>query len=398
MSDIGGRRAGEEMKLDLSSIAAKFQFDGTFLQAKPHKSGHINDTFIVQVQDQANQLRRYVLQRINHYVFQNPQGLMRNIQLVTEHLRAKIIAAGGDPEREALTLVPTNDGEVLLQTSQGEYWRAYVFIERARTYQVPKSAHQVYGAARAFGNFQRMLIEFPAAQLHETIPNFHNTPKRFADLLTAVSADTENRVTLAKAEIEFAEVRAVEMSTLMDLLERGELFERVIHNDTKFNNVMIDDKSGEGICVIDLDTVMPGLLLYDFGDLVRSAANPAAEDERDLSQVRVDLEVYEQIVRGYLDAARGFLSSTELNLLAFSARLMTLECGIRFLTDYLNGDTYFKVQREGHNLDRCRTQFVMVEDMEGKEDIMNHIAIEYWREVDGSQQVEVQRRSVDFGH
>ena len=361
------------MDQDLSSISNQFQFDGTFMQATPHDSGHINDTYIVQLRDPTGQPLKYVLQRINHHVFPNPEELMRNIQQVTDHLRTKIIANGGDPERETLTLVPTVDGQVLHQTSQGEHWRAYVFIDRARTYQVPTSLDQVYGAARAFGDFQRLLIDFPASELYETIPDFHNTPKRFADLLTAVGADAENRARQATAEIEFAEARADEMSVLMDLLKRGDLSERVTHNDTKFNNVMIDNETGDGICVIDLDTVMPGLFLYDFGDLVRSAANPAAEDEPDLSQVQVDLDVYEQIVRGYLDAAQGFLSPVELNLLAFSAQLMTLECGIRFLTDYLEGDTYFKVQREGHNLDRCRTQFAMVEDMEGKADLMEEM-------------------------
>jgi len=365
------------MITDLSNIARHFQFNGDLVQAEPIRSGHINDSYAVQFRQADGRVHRYLLQRINHHVFHSPENLMENIEAITTHLRQKILTTGGDPERETLTLVPTRDGRVLHRTPGGDYWRAALFIEGAQTYETAASLEQVYCVANAFGQFQRQVSDFPAERLHETIPDFHHTPGRFGALVAAVERDALNRALSVRAELEFVERRAGETSILADLLAQGQLPQRVTHNDTKFNNVMIDDTTGAAICVIDLDTVMPGLSLYDFGDSVRSGANTAAEDERDLSKVMVDLDIFDRFAAGYLEAARDFLTPLEIDLLPFSAKLITLECGLRFLTDYLNGDLYFRIHRPGHNLDRCRTQLKMVADMERKFDDMVRIIETY---------------------
>jgi hypothetical protein len=365
------------MSPDFAAIVRHFQFEGDFLDAAPHGCGHINDTYAVRFRKADGVIHRYILQWINHHVFKNPGALMQNIERVTAHLREKVVAAGGDPERETLNLVPTVGGRAFHRTDDGNFWRAYVFTQGAHTVEVVESLDHVYNVAKAFGRFQALLEDFPVEQLHETIPDFHHTRKRFEAFVEAAERDVEGRARSVGAEIEFVESRAEETSVLVDLLQRGELPSRVTHNDTKFNNVMIDDETGEGICVIDLDTVMPGLSLYDFGDAVRSAANPTAEDERDLSKVCMDLDIFDRLAHGYLDAARGFLTSTEVDYLSFAAKLMTFECGMRFLTDHLNGDVYFRIHREDHNLDRCRTQFHMVSDMEQKLEQMERIVEKY---------------------
>jgi hypothetical protein len=361
------------MMPDFAAVVKHFEFEGDFLKADPHGFGHINDTYAAYFRKATGTVHRYVLQRINHSVFEDPGGLMQNIEKVTTHLRNKIVAAGGDPERETLNLIPTVGGETFYRMPDGNYWRAYVFIEGGQTYQVVRNLDHVLNAAKAYGRFQEMLSDFPAEQLNETIPGFHDTRRRFERLVEAVRRDVRKRAQFIGAEIEFVGQRAEEMSVLVDLLEQGKMPQRVTHNDTKFNNVMIDDETGEGVCVIDLDTVMPGLSLYDFGDAVRSGANMAAEDEQDLSKVCMDLDIFDCYARGYLGAARGLLTPLEIDHMPFSARLMTLECGMRFLTDYLDGDVYFKIHREDHNLDRCRTQFRIVSDMEGKLDQMQEI-------------------------
>ena len=354
------------MKPDLAHVTGHFCFRGALVDIEPIHSGHINDSYAAVFRCPGEAPHRYLLQRINHHVFRSPERLMENIEGITEHVRSKVRAAGGDPDREALTLVRTLDGGVLHRAPNGEYWRAALFVEGARTYESARSPGQVYSAAGAFGRFQKMVSDYPAETLHETIPDFHHTPKRFESMVEAVQRDVLNRAHSVQAEIRFVEERAAEMAILVDALAAGILPQRVTHNDTKFNNVLIDDATGEGICVIDLDTVMPGLAGYDFGDAVRSGANSAAEDERDLSRVGFDLEIFAHLSAGYLDAAGEFLTATEIETLPFSARLMTLECGMRFLTDYLEGDRYFRIQRPGHSLDRCRTQFKMVRDMEEK--------------------------------
>jgi hypothetical protein len=353
---------------DIGAVARRFQIPGEYVRGEPYGSGHINDTYCVNF-DQGGTPVRYILQRINHNVFKNPIAVMENIQRVTAHLSGKL-SGQGDFSRRLLTLMPARDGAAYHRDAEGNFWRAYIFIEKARTYDAVETPQQALEAAKAFGQFQKLLADLPAPRLHDTIPDFHHTPKRFSALEQTIEADAVNRAKLARAEIEFA----LRHKSMAGALLEAKLPERVTHNDTKFNNVMLDDATGEGICVIDLDTVMPGLALYDFGDMVRTSTSPAKEDEEDLSKVTMRFEMYEALVRGYLAAAAGFLTKAERQLLAFSGKLITFEIGIRFLSDFLAGDTYFKVHREGHNLDRCRTQFKLVESIEEQEEQMNKLA------------------------
>jgi len=361
----------------VAEIAGHFQFEGTLIDATPYGNGHINDTYAVRCRLPDGTMRRYLPQRINRNVFRDPVALMSNVEHVTRHLRAKVIAAGGNPQRETLNLVPTLDGGPYIRDASGEFWRAYVFIEGATAYSCVTSQEQVYSTAKAFGSFQRLLSDFPADALHATIPDFHNTPKRYAAFLEAVELDRAGRAHSVAGEIEFVLRRAADTAVLENLRGQSLLPLRVTHNDTKFNNVMIDDATGEGLCVIDLDTVMPGLALYDFGDAVRSGAARSAEDEPDAAKAGMSLETFESLARGYLDAARDFLTPIEIDHLAFSARAITLEQVIRFLGDYLNGDTYYKIHREHHNLDRARTQIRMLEEMERNFDRMEAIVALY---------------------
>ena len=354
---------------NVGAVARQFQIFGEFVDAKPYGSGHINDTYCT-VFHQAGVPVRYILQRINHHVFKNPVALMENIQRVTSHLGAQV---AGEPDfsRRVLTLIPAHDGRPWQVDANGNYWRAYLFIERARTYDAVESTEQAFQAARAFAKFQKLLVDLPAPRLHDTIPDFHHTPKRFMALEQAIALDVAGRAILANPEIEFALAHKSITRGLLDLV----LPERVTHNDTKFNNVMLDDATGEGICVIDLDTVMPGLALYDFGDMVRTTTSPAQEDEQDLSKVTMQFPMFEALVRGYLASAGDFLTGAEKECLTLAGKLITLEIGIRFLTDYLAGDTYFKVHRSDQNLDRCRTQFKLVESIEKQEEKMNRLVL-----------------------
>jgi aminoglycoside phosphotransferase (APT) family kinase protein len=318
-----------------------------------------------------------VHQRINQHVFREPDKVMENIQRVTQYASQQILAAGGDPRRETLQLVPTRDGLASYRTPNGDTWRTYAFIEGARTYDIAENLQQVYAAANAFGRFQVLLNDLPGPRLHETIPNFHHTRQRFEAFLRALQNDPANRASEAAAEIEFLRKREADASVVVDLLAEGKLPERVTHNDTKLNNVLIDDQSGEGICVIDLDTTMPGSALYDFGDLIRMGTATAGEDERDLARVDVDLRLFEELTRGYLDATRSLLTPLEWDMLAFAGRLITFEQALRFLGDYLNGDIYYKTKRPGQNLDRARTQIKMLAEMERKQADMERILRKY---------------------
>lgn len=353
----------KRMEYDLAAVGRAFNLHGNFAGGMPYGSGHINDTFAV-VYNQAGKPVRYIHQRVNHKIFQDVPALMENISRVTDH-QQQMLAAAKDPEasRKSLTVVPTRDGKSFHQDAEGNFWRTYLFIENAKTYDVIKTEAQAEKAARGFGEFQRLLATLPGARLHETIPNFHNTPARFEKLEDAIHQDKCNRAKDAKNEIEFCLKCKPWVGRLLELHDAGKIPERVTHNDTKLNNVMLDDETTEPVCVIDLDTVMPGLALYDFGDMVRTATNSAPEDERNLKKTFVRMDIFRALVRGYLSTARDFLNGEEINQLAFSGRLMTFEVGIRFLTDHLNGDTYFKIHREGHNLDRCRTQLKLTSDM-----------------------------------
>jgi aminoglycoside phosphotransferase (APT) family kinase protein len=350
---------------DLAAVVRQFEISGVYASAAPYGSGHINDSYCALFEEGTRQVH-YLVQRMNHEIFKNPIAVMENIQRVTAHLGDQL-AGASDCDRRVLALVPAHDGRTWHTDEGGNYWRVYRFIENARSFDAVETPQQAYQAARAFGRFQQMLAGLPAPRLHDTIPNFHNTPKRFEDLQRAIAADVANRASLAKAEIGFA----LAHQSIVGVLIEANLPERVTHNDTKFNNVLLDDATGEGICVIDLDTVMPGLAAYDFGDMVRTTTSAAMEDEQDLSKVSMEFPMYEALVRGYLDAAGTFLTDAEKRHLAFSGKLITFEIGTRFLTDYLSGDTYFKVHRDGHNLDRCRTQFKLVESIESQEDKMH---------------------------
>jgi Phosphotransferase enzyme family len=362
---------------DIAGVVDAFQIEGTFLDAAPYGSGHINDTYASRVRAANGAVVRYIHQRINHTVFRDPARLMDNIARVTEHQRRKILADGGDPDRECLTLVPSVDGAPYHRDDGGSWWRTYLFIEGARTYDLVEKPEHAYHAGRAFGLFQRQLADLGEPRLHETIPDFHHTPKRVAAFEEALHRDVAGRAGEARETIDFAMARSGEASRLVDLQAEGRVPERITHNDTKFNNVMIDDITGEGVCVIDLDTVMPGLVFFDFGDAVRTGANTALEDERDLSKVALSIERFEQLTRGFLETAGNVLTAAEIDELVFGARLNTYEIAVRFLTDHLAGDTYFKVHREGHNLERARAQFALVADMERRSDTMQAIVEQY---------------------
>ena len=361
------------MERDLKKIFDKFQIEGTFIEAVPHGNGHINDTFVVTC-DRDGKKVRYIFQRINKNVFKNPPMLMDNISRVTSHIRGKLEAQGvADIDRRVLTLVPAVDNRNYCVDDEGKYWRAYVFIENAKTFDVMEDTTQGFQAARAFGEFQKTLVDLPQPPLFETIPDFHNGQKKYDIFQQALRADAFNRAIDAKPEIEFLESNAWIFDVFPKLIAAGKIPIRITHNDTKINNVIIDDRTHEGICVIDLDTVMPGIALYDLGDILRTTLTQSAEDERDLSMVEIQMPRFESVIRGYLAAAGEFLNETERQHLVFSGQMITLIIGTRFLTDYLSGDTYFKVHRPGHNLDRCRTQFKLVSLIAEKEEQMHSL-------------------------
>ena len=359
-----------------TKIIPQFSFDGSVAGVRQCQIGHINDTFVVQTQNARGQ-QRYILQRINHHVFRQPEALMSNIMRVTNFLRQKIKREGGDPERETLTLIPTENGQLYHATPDGDFWRAYRYIDGARTYMQAEHPDQLFQAGRAFGRFLRRLDDFPAEELHETIPDFHHTPKRFDALMRAVEEDVHNRAWGARDLIAQAEARVEKMGLIIGALQSGELPQRVTHNDTKFNNVLLDDATGEAVCVVDLDTVMPGTALYDFGDFVRTGANTGAEDEQNLDRVSLNLNHFDAITRGFLQETAGALTSLERDWLPLSAWLLTFEVAMRFLTDYLNGDVYFRIHRPEHNLERARAQFKLASDIESKEDAMARIVARY---------------------
>lgn len=350
-----------------AEIAAQFDVPARFVDAAPYGSGHINDTFLSRW-DRNGECVQYIIQRINHNVFKDPVRLMENIHRVTRHVRGKLEATpGANPDRECLSVLKTVDGALLYRDDKGDYWRMYNFVGGTRSLDVCTSPHQAYEAAKAFGQFQRHLSDLPGDRLHDTIPYFHHTPRRLQALEQVVREDCFGRCAGARAEIDFVMARARFTSVITDKLEDGRLPERITHNDTKLNNVLMDDCTERAVCVIDLDTVMNGSVLYDFGDMVRTCARSSAEDEQDLAKVQVNLDAFEALTRGYLEGAAGFLTAAEVEGLVDSGRLITLTIGIRFLTDYLAGDVYFKTHRPGHNIDRARVHFKMVAEMEALE-------------------------------
>ncbi len=358
----------------LLHISKQFQIYGEILHAETFKIGHINETYSATY-DQGGMRVRYIHQKINKNVFQNPAAVMTNVMRVTTHLRHRLEAQDArDITRRSLVVIPTRDGQSYYRNGGGEYWRTFVFIEGVETFEAVQSPDQAYQAGRAFGEFQSLLVDLPDGRLHETIPAFHDTPKRFTALQQAIEKDHLNRVQTAKPEIEFALKREGLVDVILDAMAKRKIPERITHNDTKFNNVMLDTVTGEAKCVVDLDTVMPGCALYDFGDMVRTTTSPTLEDERDLSKVRMQMPMFKKLVEGYLATAGPFLTRAEKSLVAFAGKLITFEIGIRFLTDYLSGDTYFRIHRPGHTLDRCRTQFKLVDSIERQERAMQKYA------------------------
>jgi len=357
----------QEERRKLTAIGRQFQIPGEFHDGHRIKIGHINETFAAAYQHAGNPFR-VVHQTINTHVFREPVALMQNVVRVTEHLRRKLAALGSTQlHRRSLQVIHSRDGLPYHVDGDGRFWRTFLFVDGVRSYDAVETPRQAYQAGHAFGQFQSLLSDLPARELATTIPDFHHTPKRYARLLRAIEADEFNRARIARDEIAFARSMEPLASALIDAGDRGDVPLRVTHNDTKFNNVLLDEESGEAMCVVDLDTVMPGLVLYDFGDMVRTTTSRTAEDEQFLDRVELELPMFEALARGYLEATREFLLPAERKLLVLSGKLITFTIGIRFLTDYLEGDQYFRIHREHHNLDRCRKQFKLIRSMNEKE-------------------------------
>ena len=355
--------------MEFSDILSNFAINGEFISCEPYGSGLINRTYVA-VYNEGGRRVRYIVQRINTNLFKNVDGLMNNIKLVTEFNRAEIMKRGGDPDRESLTLVPTKNGGTYFRTEEGDCYRVYVFIENAKGYDVVEKPEHFYESAVAFGKFAMLLDRFDSSKLFEVLPDFHNTVKRFDNFKKSLEADKFNRAKDVKKEIEFALNREKITHTIVDLLASGKMPSRVTHNDTKLNNVLIDTRTDKAVSVIDLDTMMPGSICYDFGDSIRFGCNPCLEDTPETEKVIFNMPLFETYTKGYLSVFGDTITDIERKNLPMGAILMTYECGIRFLTDYLNGDVYFRKTREGQNIDRTRSQFKLVSDMEKRYDEM----------------------------
>ena len=346
-------------KYDLESIMLQFQTSAQFVKSEAYGGGHINDTFKIEMKKDDESPIRFILQRINHQVFKRPDKMMDNISRVTEHLRQK----KNSSFKKSIYLIKTLDDEYYHRDPNGNYWRLYNFIEGGETYDIIESPDQAYEGAKAFGNLQRELVDLPGGMLFETIPDFHNTPQRYKNFEQAVIEGLPERIQNAQDEISQAKRLRKYAPAITDLLDSGAIPHRVAHNDTKLNNVMLEDKTHVGVCVIDLDTLMTGSALYDFGDFIRTAGRIGAEDEKDLDQVSFCMKMYKASLRGYLESAGDTLNDAEKDNLAISAIVISYEIGLRFLTDYLMGDTYFKTHHETHNLERARVQFKMAREI-----------------------------------
>lgn len=359
--------------MDIKEVLSCFDFEGKLLEIEKFGSGHINTTYLAKYESD-NKIISYVIQEVNTNVFKNIDALMGNVFAVTSFLREKIKENGGDPDRETLNYMKTTEGDLYYRSADEKCYRAYRFVDNSKCCDSVSSAEIFEKSGLAFGRFQKYLSDFPATTLVETIPDFHNTIWRFEnEFLPAVKADKAGRAEQCRNEIEFVMNRKNDCCRFTDLIAKGEIPIRVTHNDTKLNNVLFDNDSDEAICVIDLDTVMPGLALYDFGDSIRFGANTCAEDEKDTSKIAIDLDYFKAYAQGFLKEAGESFTQTEKDNLAFSAKLMTLECGMRFLTDYLNGDTYFRTAYPKHNLVRAKDQLALVADMEKHMDEMESI-------------------------
>lgn len=367
------------MTYDFAHISAQFQIEGEYLDCLPYGEGHINQTFLLRVRRDGAE-KRYILQRINSTLFQDVPRLMENILRVTSFARDEVIRRGGDPLRETMTVIPARDGKPYYFDGN-DYFRVYLFIEDAVSFQTVEDPRYFYASAVAFGKFAMLLANFDAHDLYEPLPDFHNTAKRFRDFTDALARDPLGRAKEVQAEIEFVLAREAMTSKITSLLALGDLPTKVTHNDTKLNNVLIDPKTAEPVAVIDLDTIMPGSICYDFGDSIRFGCSTAAEDEPNLEKVHFDTDLFRTYTEGYLWALGDSVTETELEHLSVGAKMMTYECGMRFLTDYLLGDTYFRVKRPGHNLDRARTQFRLVSEMEQATAQMDHAVREIYAQL-----------------
>ena len=355
---------------ELQHISKQFQIYGEILHAETFKIGHINETYSATY-DQGGTRVRYIHQKVNKHVFKNPPELMKNLMRVTTHIRKKLEAqTAEDITRRSIIVIPTRDGHSHYRSGDGEFWRTFVFVEGAQTFEAVQTPQQAFEAGRAFGEFQLHLVDLPGDRLLETIPDFHHTRKRFAAFLEALTKDHFNRAKDAQPEIAVVLKHEALADVILDAMQKGRIPERITHNDTKFNNVMLDTRTGKAVCVVDLDTVMPGCALYDFGDMVRTTTSPTLEDEPDLSKVKMQMPMFRKLAEGYLSTAGQFLTKTERDLIPFSGKLITFEIGLRFLTDFLSGDTYFRIHRPDHNLDRCRTQFKLLDSVERQEEAM----------------------------
>lgn len=355
-----------------------FNIPGKLESAEPFGSGHINDTLCVTVVDGETR-KQYILQKMNTDIFTNPQGLMDNVVKVTEYLRKIIKEKGGDPARETLSFYPTIEGKMFYEDEDGNCWRMEDLVPGTKSFDMAETPEMFMQTGMAFGQFMADLAAFPADELVEVIPNFHHTGKRFETFESEVKANKAGRIDSCKAEVEFALARKELALSLVKQLADGSLPLRVTHNDTKINNILMDDVTGEPVCIVDLDTIMPGACAYDFGDSIRFGASSAEEDEQDLSKVYMRLDLFEAFTKGYMQAVGKTLTPAEAKSLAIGAAVITFETGIRFLGDHLNGDTYFKIHRPNQNLDRARTQFKLVADMESKMDEMQAIVDKYYQ-------------------
>ncbi len=354
------------------SAVSHFKLPAPAYSAEPITCGNINRTFAVYLTDGT----KYILQSVNVNVFKKPYELMDNVKKVCDFLKKKVAAAGGDPDRETLTYADTDDGTMLYVDENGRYWRMSKYID-AVSYQSIARPELFYNAAKAFGSFQSQLADYPADTLFETIPNFHNTVKRYeAFLESEAGCKLPERLKACEAEREFLKARESLAHVAVDALASGKMPLRVTHNDTKLNNVLLDSVTDKALCVIDLDTVMPGSVLYDFGDAIRFGACTAAEDEPDTNKIALDLDLFEQFTRGFISGLGGALTEMEYELLPEGAMLLTYEQAMRFLTDYLNGDTYFKLNYPEHNIVRTRAQIALLRDMEKKLSEMRRIVRE----------------------
>lgn len=356
-------------------------FKGTIKSVRPFGGGHINDTFLLEYTLPENKEIKYILQRINHEIFTNVDQLMENYCNICTHLKAHIKLMGGDEERETITVIYTKDGKSYTKDSKGNYWRGILFIPNSITMEVVESPIDFYKTGRAFGRFQQQLKSFDVEKLQEIIPNFHNTKVRYESLLKSIERDKVHRVNLVKKEIKFITDREKDTTILLDMLSKGILPLRVTHNDAKISNIMLDKDTKEGICIVDLDTIMPGVVAYDFGDAIRSGATYATEDEKDLKKVCLELDLYEAFTKGFVEGAEGTFTKAEIESLKWGAKIITLEQGIRFLDDYLNGDEYYKIDYPEQNLNRTRTQLKLVEEMESKWDKLHEISVRYMNKI-----------------